>query len=79
MNKILVRLRGEYGNYLAVGAAGVSLVIKKGGEYDPSGFELDEDLYERFREYLEVVSGEGEEKGKWVRTPDLYFYGCDGF
>jgi len=74
VNKIFVRLREEFGKYLAVGAAGVSLVIKRGGKCDPDGFALNEDLYEKFRKYLEPVSGEEP-----TRRRDLYFYGCGGF
>ena len=74
MSKVFVRLREEYGKYLAVGAAGISLVVKRGGKYDPDGFELDEDLYGKFRKYLEPVSGEEPAEKR-----DLYFYGCAGF
>lgn len=50
-----VRLKVEYGKYLALTSSTFSIIIKEGGKFDPNGFEVDEETYERIRKFVEPV------------------------
>ena len=70
-DKIFVRLKEEFGQYLVLTTPKISLIIKVGGENDPAGFELDKELYARYPEYFEKASKSRKKREEKIETIDL--------
>ena len=57
MSIIKIRLKEEVGNYLVVSTPTTSIRIGASGDYDPEGFEIDREIYEKYlKPYTELVT-----------------------
>lgn len=67
----MIKLRVKSGGGMSVGSPRASIVIEKGGELDPAGFEIDEELYKKYLKptgLVEIVAKPKSEKKTILST-----------
>ncbi|MBA7633310.1 hypothetical protein ES703_40874 [subsurface metagenome] len=71
MSKIKIRLKEEVGSSLIVSTPSTSINIGVSGDYDPEGFEIDREIYEKYlKPYTELVTKK-QKKREVIEQIDL--------